>query len=296
MTKKRLQAFFMCALFLLAGITNLHAQTERNSIYNIGIGSFSYTPKDEKPNAGKVIGNIASAVVRGKKSRQLPDYANDVRAAIAKGFGNVRRLQAIDGKTFQEEKLKDPNLLYAEGNIANISISTNGPSLKERKRLKNSVIEGYTNTEGHINVTINLKNASTGAVEDSRIFTASGSDQGSEEEAMSKALYNLAIVIANYYNDLFPISASIIERGEAKKEKQKTVYIDLGTNYSIYKGQQFNIYSVKTIAGKEARMEIGRLKVEEVLGEELSLCKVTKGGKEVKTALDTGSNLLVIVR
>ena len=103
MTQKQLQTFFMFTLFLLVGMPMLHAQAERNTIYNIGIGSFSYTPKDEKPDAGKVIGNIASAIVRGKKSRQLPDYANDVNAAIAKGFGNVKRLQVIDGKTFQEE-------------------------------------------------------------------------------------------------------------------------------------------------------------------------------------------------
>ena len=38
------------------------------------------------------------------------------------------------------------------------------------------------------------------------------------------------------------------------------------------------------------------LKVEEVLGEEVSFCKVTKGEKEVKTALDNGSTLVVIVR
>ena len=53
---------------------------------------------------------------------------------------------------------------------------------------------------------------------------------------------------------------------------------------------------VKEIAGKEARIEIGRLKVEEVLGEELSLCKVTKGEKDIKTALDNGSTLVVTVR
>ena len=60
MTQKQLQTFFMFTLFLLVGMPMLHAQAERNTIYNIGIGSFSYTPKDEKPDAGKVIGNIAT--------------------------------------------------------------------------------------------------------------------------------------------------------------------------------------------------------------------------------------------
>ena len=76
--------------------------------------------------------------------------------------------------------------------------------------------------------------------------------------------------------------------------KQKTVYIDLGTSLSAYKGQQFDVYSVKEIAGKEARIEIGRLKVEEVLGEELSLCKVTKGEKEIKTYVDKIAASLIL--
>ena len=63
-----------------------------------------------------------------------------------------------------------------------------------------------------------------------------------------------------------------------------------------HKGQQFNIYYTRTIAGKEARMEIGRLKIEEVMGDELSLCKVTRGEKEVKDALDKGVRLLVTER
>lgn len=113
---------------------------------------------------------------------------------------------------------------------------------------------------------------------------------------MTEALSNLSGVIAGYFNARYPVNAAIIERGEIKKEKQKTVYIDLGTSLSAYKGQQFDVYSVKEIAGKEARIEIGRLKVEEVLGEELSLCKVTKGEKDIKTALDNGSTLVVTVR
>ena len=139
-------------------------------------------------------------------------------------------------------------------------------------------------------------NAYTGVMEDSRTFNASGSDTASEDKAVTAALSNLSGIIAGYFNARYPVNATIIERGEIKKEKQKTVYIDLGTSLSAYKGQQFDVYSVKEIAGKEARIEIGRLKVEEVLGEELSLCKVTKGEKEIKTALDNGSTLVVTVR
>ena len=74
------------------------------------------------------------------------------------------------------------------------------------------------------------------------------------------------------------------------------MYIDLGNNSRVEKGQQFNIYVLKSIAGREARQEIGRLKIEEVMGDELSLCKVSKGEKEVKTALDQEKTLVIISR
>ena len=54
------------------------------------------------------------------------------------------------------------------------------------------------------------------------------------------------------------------------------------------------VYSVKTIAGREAKSQIGKLKIEEVEGEDISLCKVQSGGKDIKEALDSGQKLQVI--
>ena len=64
----------------------------------------------------------------------------------------------------------------------------------------------------------------------------------------------------------------------------------------MYKGQQFDVFLVKTIAGKEAKTIIGRLKIEEVEGDEISLCKVTKGADMIKTALDENHVLLITSR
>ena len=292
----KLRVILLATLFFLPALQSIQAQVERNTIYKVGIGDFSYTPKDETPNAGNVLKNMAISFVKGTNTHQLSNYADDVRANIRKGFSNVIRFETIDGRTFQEERLRNDRLFYVDGTIINISATTDGPSLKERKRLKNSSFTPSTTIKATISVTVNLKNVSTGVMEDSRTFNASGSDAASEDKAVTQALINLSGIITDYYNRKFPINASIVERGEVKKEKQKTVYIDLGTALGAYEDQQFNIYSVKTIAGKEARIEIGRLKIEEVLGEELSLCKVTKGEKEVKTALDSGSTLVVTVR
>ncbi len=78
------------------------------------------------------------------------------------------------------------------------------------------------------------------------------------------------------------------------KDKQKEVYTDLcKTNLGAYKGLKLAAYTVKTIAGKDAKTQVGKLKRESVQGEEISLCKIQSGGKEIKNVLDKGETIIV---
>ena len=54
------------------------------------------------------------------------------------------------------------------------------------------------------------------------------------------------------------------------------------------------VYTVKTVAGHEAKSQIGKLKIEAVEGDDISRCKVQSGGKDIKAALDAGEKLKVI--
>ena len=85
----------------------------------------------------------------------------------------------------------------------------------------------------------------------------------------------------------------MLEGARDKKDKQKEVYIDLGSKEGAYEGLHMGVYTVKTIAGKEAKKQIGRLKIMEVLGDDISLCKVQSGGKDIKAALDAGETLVI---
>ena len=97
-----------------------------------------------------------------------------------------------------------------------------------------------------------------------------------------------------WLNKYRPLKANIIEGSTAKKNKQKEVYIDLGSSEGAFKGLQMGVYQVKTVAGREAKSQIGKLKIEEVEGDDISLCKVQSGGKEIKVAIDAGEQLQVI--
>ncbi len=269
------------AVVLAASLPTYSADV--NETYKAAVGGFSYTPKIEKRHGGRVLDAIAT----GKMTEQQGQYANAVRASIISGLSNVVRFRVVEAGEDSGELHK----FYVDGVISNISTTSKMEPNSEKGKPDLQYFKSL------IAVTINLKDVLTGEVVDSRMFSISESDcswVSSAEKAIDNSLKGLSSKVATHYNVMFPLTGSIIEAGEVKKDKQKQVYIDLGATFGVRKGLQFIVYSVKTIAGKEAKVEIGHLKIEKVLGDELSDCKVTKGDKQLKEALDNSETLIVV--
>lgn len=280
---------YLVSLFFLLLITpKATGQVEKNVFYKVAIGDFIYTPKEEKNTVKNTLATVANVLLTGQSTTQQTQYADAVRGSIVAGFGHVIRFNVVDNGSGNQD-----NDLVVDGIISNISTTS---------KTEPSSVKGKPDNQYYrslLSVSINLKDAQTDEIVDSQMFSITDSDGGwisSAEKAIAYSLERLTGKIMAHYNHMFPLNASIIESGEVKKDKQKTVYIDLGTAYGVYEGLQFDIFSIKTIAGKEASIEIGRLKIEKVLGEELSLCKVTKGNKEVKEALDNKVTLQITSR
>lgn len=270
-------------------------QKERNIVYKVGVGELIYTPPAEGNSATKVLKDVAETLLSGQNTKQQPQYAEAVRASVVNGLSKVLLFQPSDGVVAMSDMSAGIPSLFVDGTIAKISVVSKTETTKDSSGKKRS----DTSYRSNISVTVNLKDLATGSVSDSHTFTLSDSDfvwMASGEKAMINALERLTSKVADHYNRLFPLYASVIERGDAKKDKQKEVYIDLGYNDGAYKGMQFDVFTVKTIAGREARTMIGRLKIEEVEGDEISLCKVTKGADKIKSALDEDQLLLITSR
>ena len=109
------------------------------------------------------------------------------------------------------------------------------------------------------------------------------------------ALGNVRRFVVTDMREVAPTDATnILERGTEKKDKQKELYIDLGAQHGLREGTHFDVYIIGSIGGKETRKQIGRLRVKDIEGDEVSLCKVTSGGKDIKAALDAEKQLLII--
>jgi hypothetical protein len=144
---------------------------------------------------------------------------------------------------------------------------------------------------------LTLKDAASGEVLANPSFRGTGSGSSSystSDEAVIGAMNGLSRLINGWLRRFMPLQANIVEGATAKKSKQKEVYIDLGSREGAYRGLHLGVFEVKTVAGKEAQRQIGKLRIEEVQGEDISFCKVQGGGKEIKALLDAGADLRVI--
>ncbi len=282
-----LAAALCCSLTVSAQDT----QTNRNQVYNIMLNNVEYTHRDEKLSAGEAVGQILSGVLTGQTSVQASKYEDDVKNAIIKGLSGAHRFRYNDGLA----QLKD---IVQEGNIAvnavitNIQTESSSSSLKLKDDIKTS-----TTYKGIVEAMLTLKDLKTGEVIANPSFGGKGtsfSSYSTSDKAIKEAIAQFAISISNWLNKFRPLQANIIEGTAAKKDKQKEVYIDLGSSEGAYEGLHMGVYQVKKIGGREAKSQIGKLKIEAVEGDDISRCKVQSGGKDIKAAIDAGEKLRVI--
>ena len=264
------------------------AQEGRNARVTVSMNNLNYTVKEQKKELGAILEVIADAL-GGQTTTQQDGYQDAVRAAIVKGLSQSHRITVIDGQLSEEEASR-PNSYYVDATISNISTTKKIEQSSDKKKT-------YTYYKALIGSTLHIKDASNDGVVASPAFNISETDLSwveTADGALMKALDRLSSRITAYCNRWLPLSANILEGAREKKDKQKEVYIDLGESEGAYKGLHLAVYTVKTVAGKEAKRQIGKLKIEEVQGEDVSLCKVQSGGKDIKAAIDAGENLVVM--
>lgn len=264
---------------------------DRNAIFVASMNSMTYTPKQDANKVGAVIGEIAAAVLSGQSSRQQPGYEPAVRAAIVRGMSDSFRLRAVDGPLTEEEKAS-PYAFYVDATVSNISSSTKTETQTyEEKGEKKTRTRTYY--RGEVGVTLLVKNAMDDTVVGSPNFNISAYDTSwheTVEGAMNAALKILSRDVCRYFDSMLPLTGTILQ--SAGKE----YYIDLGASHGIGKGQVLQVFSIREIAGKTARKQIARLKVKSVEGEEISLCKVSSGAKDLQAAILAGAEIVVVTR
>lgn len=282
-----LAAVLCCSLTVSAQ----DAQANRNQVYEIMLNNVEYTHRDEKLSAGEAVGQILSGVLTGQTSVQASKYEDDVKNAIIKGLSGAHRFRYNDGLAQLKDVVQEGNIVV-NAVITNIRAESSTSSLKLKDEEKTS-----TTYRGVVEAMLTLKDLKTGEVIANPSFGGKGtsfSSYSTSDKAIKEAIESFAKRITAWLNKNSPLQANIIEGTAAKKDKQKEVYIDLGSSEGAYEGLHMGVFIVKKIGGREAKSQIGKLKIEAVEGDDISRCKVQNGGKDIKAALDAGEKLRVI--
>ena len=287
-----MKKLFVTFALVLCCVISASAQGDRNRIYRITLDNIKYAHHDEKLSAGEAVGQILTGVLTGQTSVEATKYEEDVKNAIVRGLSGAYRFRYND----ELLQLKD---VAEEGNVIVNAVITNIQSKSSSRTWKNTKGETQISTThtGVVDAMLTFKDAKTGDIIANQSFGAQGNSSSSystSDQAVKAAIDRLSGRITTWLNRYRPLQASIIEGSTAKKDKQKEVYIDFGSSEGAFKGLHMAVFIVKTVAGREAKSQIGKLKIEEVEGDDISLCKVQSGGKDIKKAIDEGLQLLVV--
>lgn len=285
MSNKRVFATWCLLLCFTCGIFAQEQPQEKNPIMKVVFNELIYQKPDAKKGVSSVLGAITD-LVSGQVTQQETSYVEAVKSSAIKGIAQSRRFTIMDGNT-------DVADYYVDGTISNVSTTTKTENLTDKNGKK------YTKTtyKANIGLTLHVKNSQTNTITASPSFNISDYDMSWVETAngaINNALEKLAYRVNDYFDRLLPLRANIIEGAKDKKDKQKEVYIDLGSaTKGVYTGIHFGVFVVRNIAGKEAKKQIGKLRITSVMGDDISLCKVQSGGKDIKAAIDAGENIRI---
>ena len=261
-----------------------------NPIFSLEYQDATYEVKPKKTTAGQVLTTIASAAAGVATDTHHEDKVPAVNAAVQTALKHIRRLNPVDALMENEDGYlltgQITNLTTTSQTEVHTSKDSKGKEIKKTSVRYDAVVE----------ISLTLKEMVSGSTSTQTFKCTAYSDgaAATADKALTTAIKGLKGKIAYYYNRKFPTYANIVERGNEKKDKQKEVYIDAGTITRTHEDMHFAVYIIGNVAGRETKKEIGRLKVNEVLGEDISLCKVQKGGKDIKAALDEGKQVVAI--
>lgn len=158
-----------------------------------------------------------------------------------------------------------------------------------------------------ISFTINVLDVETGMVLHSKTISptesfASGlltrgiTGVSTPSDALKNTLSRTDKYINEFILEYFPLKTEIIKIVEVKKDEAKSLLLNVGSFQGTKKNSEFNVYEISSVEvnGRNITREvlIGKVKIKEVQGEEISLAEVKKGGVEILSKFSANTQLV----
>ena len=216
-----------------------------------------------------------------------------LKDCILRGLASTGRVDVVDGATLSG--------LSAQTGEAIAQLKQVGGDYLFEATLQSLSTSTETNKDGKLQYKATLiysykvYEVATGSMIDNAQIDRYGSSSKNTEEAINQCFVLVDDDMGKMTLKNFYIISEIKAVDETHpKTGVRSVYIGVGANDGVAPGNDFEVYKIFKIGEETTTKLIGALKVKEVKSGTLSLCKVTKGGKEIQQCLDEGAQIAVI--
>lgn len=241
------------------------------------IGDITYTPMSKKEKTS----NVLTGLLNNEISIEDEPMVEGAKEALASCLRDVNRFVIKTGDVTPEDKGK---ALVFSAKIIFCNFT---------EKLNNSIMDKEARIVSYITLTDPADNR---VVFNKQVvgWTWLSVFDGMalcRQEAQRSLWYNAASAMRQAY----PLRGHMLEKGfeKGKRQKLQEFYIDLGSDHRVFTNTHVDVYVVKRIAGRIARHYLGSGKVIDVQGDDISLCKITKNGEQIKQAFDRGAEIAV---
>ena len=226
---------------------------------------------------------------------------NQVIAGIQKSgrvdvidINNEAALKAEQERRMKEEAMADAGRVeemkslmsncILKGNVDNFTVT------REQYKTLDGIMA--TRFVAVVNFSLSILNASNGTLVSQQNFTSRGTGD-TEQLAGSDALSANGKYLERFINNAYRAEGKVVELDDQDAKKVKTLYISLGTDDGVQKGQKIEVFKEVTIGGQVSKKLVGEITIQEVMGPSVSLCKVNKGGEVILSEFGKGTSLPV---
>lgn len=211
--------------------------------------------------------------------------ANVVKYNIIYGLSTTTRVNIYDSRQYGKLPKEMRDAIHIDA-IFNANVD----SLVTRK-VKTGTNDKNGNPEtkwvSHCYVTLKVIDPKTSATLKTTSISGYGSNLQKAAEAEDAATMTICNDLNSFVDEYWPVHGEILTLNEVSGNKAKTVTINLGSNSSVYGNMQFSVFN-------PANEKIGELQMKEISSSDKSVCKVTKGGGEIKTAIENDARLRIV--
>lgn len=237
------------------------------------------------------------------------NWVTNLRNNVMEGILKTGRVQVIDITTLKDLPTEEQDRLAKIKELGvDVLLQGHYNSLDCQAKTK----DGKTHYETASDFNLTLKNVETGEVISTQNFKNTWYSGETSQESITSALKEAIDDMRKFIDNNFKMEAIIKDLDQVHPKKgAKTVYISVGSDAGVQVGGGgigtvlnagvsgatiFDVFQEVEIAKEKVNKKIGTLKAKEVMGANLTLCTVTKGGVEIQKAMEQNIKLIVVSR